>query len=144
LARSTIVLAHAKLPIAHDPPGIRWPERLFSANGPFCTESLPYPESFFGKGKEESLAETAPAREQDLVRPPTPQTVSEAVQARIDEKLSAFDRKLAAQQSIDDKLANLDKRLEEQAKARQEKELSQKQEIKISPRDRGRGFGIGR
>jgi MobA/MobL family len=101
-------------------------------------------ESFFGKGKEESLTETAPAREQELARPPTPQTVSESVQARIDDKLSAFDRKLAAQQSIDDKLANLDKRLEEQAKARQEKELSQKQEIEISPRDRGRGFGIGR
>jgi hypothetical protein len=53
-------------------------------------------------------------------RPPTPQTVQE----RIEEKLSALDRRLAAQQSIDDKLGNLDKRLEEQAKAQQEKELS--------------------
>jgi hypothetical protein len=42
-ARSTGDQAHAKLPIAHDPPGIRWPEPLYSANGPFRTESLPYP-----------------------------------------------------------------------------------------------------
>jgi len=94
-------------------------------------------ESLFGRGKEESVAETATAREQ--ARPPTP----ESAQERLEENLSGLDRRLAAQQSIDDKLADLDKRLEERAKEQQEKELSQKQEIEIS-RDRGRGYGIER
>jgi MobA/MobL family len=97
-------------------------------------------ESFFGAGERGALAEKASAKEQEQARPPTPESAHE----RIDEKLSALDRRLAAQQSIDDKLANLDKRLEEQAKAQQEKELSQKQEIEISPRSRGRDFGIER
>jgi hypothetical protein len=35
------------LSIAHDPPGIQWPEPLYSANRRFCTELLPYPEAFF-------------------------------------------------------------------------------------------------
>jgi hypothetical protein len=96
-------------------------------------------ESFFGAGERGAMAEKAPAKEQELARPPTP----ESAQERIDEKLSALDRRLAAQQSIEDKLANLDKRLGEQVKAQQEKELSQKQEIEIS-RDRGRGHGIER
>jgi hypothetical protein len=97
-------------------------------------------ESFFGAGERGNLAEKVSAKEQEQARPPTP----ESAQERIEEKLSALDRRLAAQQSIDDKLANLDKRLEEQAKAQQEKELSQKQEIEISPRQRGRDFGIER
>jgi hypothetical protein len=93
-------------------------------------------ESFFGTGERGALAEKTPAKEQEQARPPTPQTAEE----RIEEKLSGLDRRMAAQQSIEDKLANLDQRLGEQAKAQQEKELSQKQEIEIS---RGRGKGHG-
>jgi MobA/MobL family len=97
-------------------------------------------ESFFGVGERGSSAEKHPVKEQEQARPPTLETALE----QIDDKLSALDRRLAAQQSIDDKLANLDKRLQEQAKAQQEKELSQKQDIEISPRNRGKGFGIER
>jgi len=94
-------------------------------------------ESFFGAGERGALADKTPAKEQEQARPPTPQPVQE----RIEEKLSGLDRRLAAQESIEDKLANLDKRLGDQAKAQQEKELSQKQQIEIS-RGRGRGHGI--
>ncbi len=96
-------------------------------------------ESFFGTGERGASAEKASTKEQELARPPTPQTAQE----RLDEMLSGLDRRMAAQESIEDKLANLDKRLGEQAKAQQEKELSQKQEIEIS-RGRGRGLGIER
>jgi hypothetical protein len=93
-------------------------------------------ESFFGAGERGALADKMPAKEQEQARPPTPQTVQE----RIEEKLSGLDRRMAAQESIEDKLANLDKRLGDQAKAQQEKELSQKQQIEISL-ERGRGHG---
>ena len=93
-------------------------------------------ESFFGAGERGTLAEKMPAKEQELARPPTPQTAQE----RLDEMLSGLDRRMSAQESIEDKLANLDKRLGEQAKVQQEKELSQKQEIEISL-ERGRGHG---
>ena len=96
-------------------------------------------ESFFGAGERGASAEKASTKEQELARPPTPQTAQE----RLDEMLSGLDRRMAAQESIEDKLANLDKRLGEQAKAQQERELSQKQEIEAS-RGRGRGHGIER
>ena len=93
-------------------------------------------ESFFGAGERGTLADKMTAKEQEQARPPTPHTVQE----RIEEKLSGLDRRLAAQDSIEDKLANLDKRLGDQAKAQQEKELSQKQQIEISL-ERGRDYG---
>jgi hypothetical protein len=96
-------------------------------------------ESFFWTGERGASAEKVSTKEQELARPPTPQTAQE----RLDEMLSGLDRRMAAQESIEDKLANLDKRLGEQAKAQQEKELSQKQEIEIS-RGRGRGLRIER
>ncbi len=93
-------------------------------------------ESFLGAGERGALVDKMPTKEQEQARPPTPQTVQE----RIDEMLSGLDRRMAAQESIEDKLANLDKRLGDQAKAQQEKELSQKQQIEISL-ERGRGYG---
>jgi hypothetical protein len=104
-------------------------------------------ESFFGKGKEESLAAGVPAKEQEQARPPTQQ-----IEEQLDQGLAGLDKRLALQESLDAQLANLDVRMEVAARAQQEKELSpelsQGKESQQLDRDNeiqiDRGFGISR
>lgn len=104
-------------------------------------------ESLFGKGKEESLAEIAPAQAQEQARPPTRQ-----LEEQLDQGLAGLDRRLALEASLDAQLANLDMRMEAAAKAQQEKErspeLGQGKERQQLERDNDievkRGFGFSR
>jgi hypothetical protein len=110
--------------------------------------------SLFGKELQEEQAKGAPEKDQaqEQARPPTPE-----MQARLDELLGGFHRRMEAQQSVEAKLADFGNRMDtklqqEQALARQqqEQELKQGQEQTKAKEpeieqehSHGFGFGIG-
>jgi len=109
--------------------------------------------SLFGKEPREEQAKAS--KEQEQARPPTPE-----MQARLDELLAGFHRRMDAQQSVEAKLADFGNRMDTklqqeqaQALARQQQEQALKQgqdqtkakEPEVEQEhSRGRGFGIGR
>jgi hypothetical protein len=113
--------------------------------------------SLFGSAPQEEQAKAAPekdqAQAQEQARPPTPE-----MQARLDELLGGFHRRMEAQQSVEAKLADfgnrMDTRLQQeqaQALARQQQEQALKQQGEQTKtkepeieREHSRGFGIGR
>ncbi len=110
--------------------------------------------SLFGNGPQEEQAKAAPEKDQakEQARPPTPE-----MQARLDELLGGFHRRMEAQQSVEAKLADfgnrMDTRLQQeqaQALARQQQEQAWKQQQEQTKtkepeieREHSRGFGIG-
>jgi hypothetical protein len=110
--------------------------------------------SLFGKEPREEQAKAAPEKDQaqEQARPPTPE-----MQARLDELLTGFHRRMDAQQSVEAKLADFGNRMDtklqqEQAQAlarqQQEQALKQQQEQTKTKepeieREHSRGFGIG-
>ena len=110
--------------------------------------------SLFGNAAQEEQAKAAPEKDQaqDQARPPTPE-----MQARLDELLGGFHRRMEAQQSVEAKLSNfgnrMDTRLQQeqtQALARQQQEQALKQQEEQAKtkepeieREHSRGFGIG-
>ena len=94
-------------------------------------------ESIFGKGKQESLAEKAPAEEREDAHPPTL-----SIEQIMEQKLAALERDIALKEYADGKVAALDKRMEVEAKAQQEKERSREQEIELSRGGRSRKLGL--
>ena len=110
--------------------------------------------SLFGNAPHEEQAKASPEKDQaqEQARPPTPE-----MQARLDELLGGFHRRMEAQQSVEAKLADfgnrMDTRLQQeqaQALARQQQEqalkLQQEQTKTKEPeieREHSRGFGIG-
>ena len=110
--------------------------------------------SLFGSTPQEEQAKTAPEKDQaqEQARPPTPE-----MQARLDELLGGFYRRMEAQQSVEAKLADfgnrMDTRLQQeqaQALARQQQEQALKQQQEQTKtkepeieREHSRGFGIG-
>jgi hypothetical protein len=111
--------------------------------------------SLFGNAPQEEQAKAAPEKDQaqEQARPPTPE-----MQARLDELLGGFHRRMEAQQSVEAKLADfgnrMDTRLQQeqaQALARQQQEQALKQQQEQTKtkepeieREHSRGFGIGR
>jgi hypothetical protein len=110
--------------------------------------------SLFGNAPQEEQAKAGPEKDpaQEQARPPTPE-----MQARLDELLGGFHRRMEAQQSVEARLADFGKRMETkqqeqaQALARQQQEqalkLAQEQAKAKEPeekQERSRGFGIGR
>jgi hypothetical protein len=111
--------------------------------------------SLFGNAPQEEQARAAPEKDQaqEQARPPTPE-----MQARLDELLGGFHRRMEAQQSVEAKLADfgnrMDTRLQQeqaQALARQQQEQALKQQQEQTKtkepeieREHSRGFGIGR
>jgi hypothetical protein len=111
--------------------------------------------SLFGNTPQEEQAKAAPEKDQaqEQARPPTPE-----MQARLDELLGGFHRRMEAQQSVEAKLADFGNRMDtklqqEQAQAlarqQQEQALKQQQEQTKTKepeieREHSRGFGIGR
>jgi hypothetical protein len=112
--------------------------------------------SLFGNAPQEEQAKAGPEKDQaqDQARPPTPE-----MQARLDELLGGFHRRMEAQQSVEARLSDFGNRMETkqqeqaQALARQQQEqalkLAQEQTKAKEPeekqeRSRGFGFGIGR
>jgi hypothetical protein len=111
--------------------------------------------SLFGNAPQEEQAKAAPEKDQaqEQARPPTPE-----MQARLDELLGGFHRRMEAQQSVEAKLADfgnrMDTRLQQeqaQALARQQQEQALKQQGEQTKtkepeieREHSRGFGIGR
>jgi hypothetical protein len=110
--------------------------------------------SLFGNAPQEEQAKAAPEKDQaqEQARPPTPE-----MQARLDELLGGFHRRMEAQQSVEAKLADfgnrMDTRLQQeqaQALARQQQEQALKQQQEQTKtkepeieREHSRGFGIG-
>jgi hypothetical protein len=111
--------------------------------------------SLFGNAPQEEQAKAAQEKDQarEQARPPTPE-----MQARLDELLGGFHRRMEAQQSVEAKLADfgnrMDTRLQQeqaQALARQQQEQALKQQQEQTKtnepeieREHSRGFGIGR
>ncbi len=111
--------------------------------------------SLFGNAPQEEQAKAVPEKDQaqEQTRPPTPE-----MQARLDELLGGFHRRMEAQQSVEAKLADfgnrMDTRLQQeqvQALARQQQEQALKQQQEQAKtkepeieREHSRGFGIGR
>jgi hypothetical protein len=112
--------------------------------------------SLFGNPSQEEQAKAAPEKDQaqEQARPPTPE-----MQARLDELLGGFHRRMEAQQSVEARLSDFGNRMEtkqqEQAQAlarqQQEQALKQSQEQaktkepeEKQEHSRGFGFGIGR
>jgi hypothetical protein len=111
--------------------------------------------SLFGNAPQEEQTKGAPEKDQaqEQARPPTPE-----MQARLDELLGGFNRRMEAQQSVEAKLADfgsrMDTRLQQeqaQALARQQQEQALKQQQEQTKtkepeieREHSRGFGIGR
>jgi hypothetical protein len=111
--------------------------------------------SLFGNAPQEEQAKAAPEKDQaqEQARPPTPE-----MQARLDELLGGFHRRMEAQQSVEAKLADfgnrMDTRLQQEqaqvlARQQQEQALKQQQEQTKTKepeieREHSRGFGIGR
>jgi hypothetical protein len=109
--------------------------------------------SLFGNAPQEEQAKAASEKDQALeqARPPTPE-----MQARLDELLGGFHRRMEAQQSVEAKLADfgnrMDTRLQQeqaQALARQQQEQALKQQQEQTKtkepeieREHSRGFGI--
>jgi hypothetical protein len=110
--------------------------------------------SLFGNAPQEEQAKAAPEKDQaqEQARPATPE-----MQARLDELLGGFHRRMEAQQSVEAKLADFGNRMDtrlqqEQAEAlarqQQEQALKQQQEQTKTKepeieREHSRGFGIG-
>jgi hypothetical protein len=110
--------------------------------------------SLFGNAPQKEQAKAAPEKDQaqEQARPPTPE-----MQARLDELLGGFHRRMEAQQSVEAKLADfgnrMDTRLQQeqaQALARQQQEQALKQQQEQTKtkepeieREHSRGFGIG-
>jgi hypothetical protein len=110
--------------------------------------------SLFGNAPQEEQAKAVPEKDQaqEQARPPTPE-----MQARLDELLGGFHRRMEAQQSVEAKLADfgnrMDTRLQQeqaQALARQQQEQALKQQQEQTKtkepeieREHSRGFGIG-
>ena len=109
--------------------------------------------SLFGNAPQQEQAKAAPEKDQgqEQARPPTPE-----MQARLDELLGGFHRRMEAQQSVEAKLADFGSRMDtrlqqEQAQARQQQEQALKQQQEQAKtkepeieREHSRGFGIGR
>jgi hypothetical protein len=111
--------------------------------------------SLFGNAPQEEQAKAVSEKDQaqEQARPPTPE-----MQARLDELLGGFHRRMEAQQSVEAKLADFGNRMDtrlhqEQAQAlarqQQEQALKQQQEQAKTKepeieREHSRGFGIGR
>jgi hypothetical protein len=112
--------------------------------------------SLFGTSPQEEQAKAGPEKDQaqEQARPPTPE-----MQARLDELLGGFHRRMEAQQSVETRLSDfgnrMDAKQQEQAKAlarqQQEQALKQSQEQTKAKEpeekhehSRGFGFGIGR
>ncbi len=108
--------------------------------------------SLFGNPPQEEQAKAG--KEQEQARPPTPE-----MQARLDELLGGFHRRMEAQQSVEARLSDfgnrMDAKQQEQAQAlarqQQEQALKQSQEQTKAKEPevekehtRGFGFGIGR
>ncbi len=110
--------------------------------------------SLFGKEPQEEQAKAG--KEQEQARPPTPE-----MQARLDELLGGFHRRMEAQQSVEARLSDFGNRMDAQAKqqeqaqalARQQQEQplkhGQEQAKAKEPKEehehsRGFGLGIGR
>ncbi len=100
--------------------------------------------SLFGNAPQEEQAKAAPEKDQaqDQARPPTPE-----MQARLDELLGGFHRRMEAQQSVEAKLADfgnrMDSRLQQEQALKQQQEQTKTKEPEIE-REHSRGFGIGR
>jgi hypothetical protein len=110
--------------------------------------------SLFGNPPQEEQTKAGPEKDQaqEQARPPTPE-----MQARLDELLGGFHRRMEAQQSVEARLSDFGNRMETkqqeqaQALARQQQEqalkLAQEQTKTKEPeekQERSRGFGIGR
>jgi hypothetical protein len=110
--------------------------------------------SLFGNAPQEEQAKAGPEKDQahEQARPPTPE-----MQARLDELLGGFHRRMEAQQSVEARLSDFGNRMEtkqqEQAQAlarqQQEQALKQSQEQTKTKepeekQEHSRGFGIGR
>jgi hypothetical protein len=108
--------------------------------------------SLFGNPTQEEQGKAGPDKDLAQARPPTPE-----MQARLDELLGGFHRRMEAQQSIEARLSDFGNRMEtkqqEQAQAlvRQQQEqalkLAQEQTKAKEPEEKqehSRGFGIGR
>jgi hypothetical protein len=110
--------------------------------------------SLFGNSPQEELAKAGPEKDQaqDQARSPSPE-----MQARLDELLGGFHRRMEAQQSVEARLSDFGNRMETkqqeqaQALARQQQEqalkLAQEQTKAKEPeekQERSRGLGIGR
>jgi hypothetical protein len=110
--------------------------------------------SLFGNSPQEEQARAGPQKDQaqEQARPPTPE-----MQARLDELLGGFHRRMEAQQSVEARLSDfgnrMDAKQQEQAQAlarqQQEQALKQSQEQTKAKepeekQERSRGFGIGR
>jgi hypothetical protein len=110
--------------------------------------------SLFGNSPQEEQAKAAPEKDQaqEQARPPTSE-----MQARLDELLGGFHRRMEAQQSVEARLSDFGNRMETkqqeqtQALARQQQEQalkqSQEQAKTKEPEEKqehSRGFGIGR
>jgi hypothetical protein len=112
--------------------------------------------SLFGNSSQEEQARAGPEKDQaqEQARPPTPE-----MQARLDELLGGFHRRMEAQQSVEARLSDFGNRMEtkqqEQAQAQalarqqQEQVLKQAQEQTKTKepeekQEHSRGFGIGR
>jgi hypothetical protein len=108
----------------------------------------------FGNSSQEEQAKAGPEKDQaqEQARPPTPE-----MQARLDELLGGFQRRMEAQQSVEVRLSDFGNRMEtkqqEQAQAlarqQQEQALKQAQEQTKTKepeekQERSHGFGIGR
>jgi hypothetical protein len=110
--------------------------------------------SLFGNSHQEEQARAGPEKDQaqEQARPPTP-----AMQARLDELLGGFERRMEVKQSVEAKLSDFGNRMDakhqEQAQAlarqQQEQALKQAQEQTKTKepeekQEHSRGFGIGR
>jgi hypothetical protein len=110
--------------------------------------------SLFGNSPQEEQARAGPEKDQaqEQARPPTPE-----MQARLDELLGEFHRRMEAQQSVEARLSDFGNRMETkqqeqaQALARQQREQALKQAQEQTKtkepeekQERSRGFGIGR
>jgi hypothetical protein len=107
----------------------------------------------FGNAPQEEQAKAASEKDQaqEQVRPPTPE-----MQARLDELLGGFHRRMEAQQSVEARLSDFGNRMETKqqeeaqtlARQQQEQILNQQQEQTKTKepeieREHSRGFGIG-
>jgi hypothetical protein len=89
-------------------------------------------EAFFGGGKEGTLAESAPAKEPENARPPTPEET-----AQFDRLVSELDTQLESREALDKQLADLDRRMENDARVQQEKDRAQEKQQRSHTRNRG-------
>ena len=107
----------------------------------FARDAKEWAGSLFGK--EPAGEQAQAAKEQEQARPPTPE-----MQARLDELVAGFDRKMTAGDSVEAKLADLDRRMGAKLEAQDQAlapDKSQAQNKDDEPKHQhSRGFGIGR